>query len=86
MKLKHEFVVREVAGETLLVPVGTATLSLNGMLVLNECGKFLWEHIPNAEAEEDLVNRLLDEYEVDRQTAAQDVKEFLETLCKLDIV
>lgn len=86
MKLKHEFVVREIAGETLLVPVGTATLSLNGMLVLNECGKFLWDRIPDAGSEEDLINALLAEYEVNRQTAAQDVAEFLESLRKLGII
>ncbi len=86
MKLKHEFVVREIAGETLLVPVGTATLSLNGMLVLNECGKFLWDRIPDAGSEEDLINALLAEYEVNRQTAAQDVAEFLESLRKLGIL
>lgn len=86
MKLKHEFVVREIAGETLLVPVGTATLSLNGMLVLNECGKFLWDRIPDADSEEALINALLAEYEVNRQTAAQDVAEFLESLRKLGIL
>lgn len=86
MKLKHEFVVRQVAGETLLVPVGTATLSLNGMLVLNECGKYLWDRIPDAGSEEDLINALLAEYEVNRQTAAQDVAEFLESLRKLGIL
>lgn len=86
MKLKHEFVVREIAGETLLVPVGTATLSLNGMLVLNECGKYLWDRIPDAGSEEDLINALLAEYEVNRQTAAQDVTEFLESLRKLGIL
>ncbi|MBR7009348.1 MAG: PqqD family protein [Oscillospiraceae bacterium] len=86
MKLKHEFVVREIAGETLLVPVGTATLSLNGMLVLNECGKYLWDRIPDAGSEEDLINALLAEYEVNRQTAAQDVAEFLESLRKLGII
>lgn len=86
MKLKHEFVLREVAGETLLVPIGAATLSLNGMLVLNEWGRFLWDRIPGADSEEVLVSALLDEYEVDRQTAAQDVQEFLDSLRKLGIL
>ncbi len=86
MKLKHEFVVREVAGETLLVPVGLSTLSLNGMLVLNECGRFLWQQLPKAESEADLVNALLEEYEVERETAAQDVEEFLDSLWKLGIL
>lgn len=86
MKLKHEFVMRQVAGETLLVPVGRATLSLNGMLVLNGSGQFLWERIPEAEGEAELTEALLEEYEVDRQTAEQDVREFLDSLRKLDIL
>ena len=36
MELKKEFVPREVAGEYLLVPVGRATVDLNGMITLNE--------------------------------------------------
>lgn len=86
MKLKHEFVLREVAGETLLVPVGTSTLSLNGMLVLNGCGRFLWEQLPAAESEEALVAALLAEYEVDRETAVQDVQDFLSELRRLGIL
>ena len=62
MTLNHEFVLREVAGETLLVPVGSATLSLNGMLVLNGCGRFLWEQLPAAATEDELVDALLKEY------------------------
>ena len=86
MKVKHEFVLLEVAGETLLVPVGAATLSLNGMLVLNECGRFLWERLPAAESAEELTEELLEEYEVDRETASQDVRRFLEELRRLDIL
>lgn len=86
MKLKHEFVLREVAGETLLVPVGTATLSLNGMLVLNECGRFLWNRLPEAASEEELTEALLEEYEVDRPTACGDVREFLDALRRLEII
>ena len=86
MKLKHKFVLREVAGESLLVPVGTATLSLNGMLVLNGCGRFLWDRLPDAASEAALVDALLETYEVDRRTAEQDVRDFLAELRKLGII
>ena len=86
MKLKHKFVLREVAGESLLFPVGTATLSLNGMLVLNGCGRFLWDRLPAAASEAALVDALLEEYEVDRGTAEQDVRDFLGELRKLGIL
>ena len=86
MKINQEFVMREVAGETLLVPIGQTVLSLNGMLVLNGCGRFLWERIPEADSEEDLVKALLEEYETDPQTAARDVRDFLADLRKLGIL
>lgn len=56
------------------------------MPVLNDCGRFLWERIPEAESEEALVEAMPEAYAVDRQTACRDVKEFLETLGKLGIL
>ena len=85
MKLKHEFVVREVAGETLLVPVGLSTLSLNGMLVLNECGKYLWDRIPDAGSEEDLINALLAECRESNQPVP-DAARYLGGLTSIDYV
>lgn len=86
MKLNYEFVVREVAGEFLLVPVGKATMNLNGLMTLNEVGAFLWEHLPAAENEEALVNAVLDEYEAERPEVEQDVSEFLSKLRELNII
>ena len=86
MKILKEFVTREVAGDWLLVPVGRTTLDMNGLLTLNETGAFLWERLPAAEDEEALVSALLDEFEVDRKTAADDVTEFLGRLRKLGII
>ena len=55
-------------------------------LELNEAGSFLFQRIPNVDSEESLVNAVLDEYDVDRETAAQDVKEFLARLREYDII
>ena len=86
MKIKREFVTREVAGDWLLVPVGRTAIDMNGMLTLNDTGAFLWEKLPEAENEAALVSALLEEYEVDRATAAADVEDFLAKLRKLDVV
>ena len=86
MKLKKEFVIREVAGDYLLVPVGQTALSLNGMMILNDTGAFLWEKLPEAADEAALVDTLLEEFEVDRPTAEADVKEFLDQLRELEIL
>lgn len=86
MKIRYEFVARSIAGEHFLVPIGEAARQFSGMFAMNKLGAFLWEAIPGAANEAELVNRVLDEYEVDRDTAEQDVREFLEHLRKIGIL
>lgn len=74
---KDGFVKREVAGETLLVPVGETTRNFNGMVMLNETGTFLWEALQEPKTEDELVRAILDEFETDPETALSDTKEFI---------
>ena len=79
MKLKDGFILRSVAGETVVVPTGD-DLDLNMMITLNETGKFLWEHLEKGAEESELVAALLQEYEVDEQTARNHVALFIKKL------
>lgn len=78
MKTNSLYVHREIAGESLLVPVGEATKDLNGMISLNEVATFIWKNIDSASSLDEIVKRVCEEYEVDEQTARTDVIE----LCK----
>ncbi|MBR2952804.1 MAG: PqqD family protein [Clostridia bacterium] len=80
MEIKKEMIHRQLAGDNILVPGGNAVLDLNGLFVMTETGAFIWSVLPDAETEEDVVNKMLEEYDVDRETAQQDVKEFLDRL------
>ncbi len=86
MKLKQNYALREIAGELLLVPVGKASLNFNQMLTLNEVGADIWKLIPEADSEEEIVTRLLQEYEVDPEVLRADVAEFIESVRKLGIL
>ena len=79
MKLKTGFVLREVAGQTVVLPTG-ADLNLNMMISLNDTGKFLWSLLQNDREEAELVSALLAEYDVDEQTAKGAVESFLARL------
>lgn len=79
MKLKEGFLLREVAGETVVIPTG-ANLDLNMMITLNDTGRFLWEHLENETDVDTLVGALLAEYEVDESTARAAVIAFVEKL------
>ena len=80
MRIVPGFVVREVAGETIAIPTGDAARELSGLIALNGCGKFLFELLQEDISEEDLVNALLENYEIDSATAKIDVSEFLQSL------
>ena len=86
MIIKKELITREIAGEVILVPVGKSVLESNGLFALNELGAFLWKHLPEAADEDALVEQVLAEYEVDRETAEADTAEFLQKLRDMGIL
>lgn len=79
MKIKDGFILREVAGEIVVLPSGD-TLDLNMMITLNDTGRFLWELLAKGSDEETLVNALLAEYDVDAETARRSVAGFVAKL------
>ena len=83
MKLKNGFILREVAGSMVVVPLDP-THTFGNMLKLNGTGKFLWELLGEDVTEDDLVSALISEYEIDRETAARDTERFLTALRTLD--
>lgn len=79
MKLKDGFLMRSVAGQTVVLPSGDE-LDLNMMITLNETGAFLWERLQSETTEDALVSALLGEYEVDEETARKAVAAFVQKL------
>ena len=79
MKLKSGFILREVAGQTVVLPAGSE-LNLNMMISLNDTGKFLWSQLETEKETEELVKALLQEYDVDEQTAKSAVDGFIAKL------
>jgi hypothetical protein len=86
MNIKKELIKREIAGDTILVPVGSAVLDSNGLFVLNELGAFIWDLLPNVDSEEAICNSVLEQYDVSEDTAKQDVAAFLKKLQELGII
>ena len=85
MKVKDGFLLREVAGKTIVVPVG-AELNFSGMITLNETGAFLWRILEKGSDEKGLLDALLSEYDVSEDIAAKDVKTFIDKLTEAGLV
>ena len=86
MKFKKEFMLREIVGETILIPMGDNNNHFNGIITINELGKFIWENLESSKDEEDLLHKILEEYEVEEKEAKEDLDEFLDKLRQVDII
>ena len=86
MEIKKQVILRSVAGEHMLIPVGETVFEYNGIFMMTESGKLLWENIVKGAEEDDLKELLMQEYEIDSKTASNDVKEFLEMLKAFGII
>ena len=84
MKIKEGFMLREVAGSYVVVAVGKRSEQFNGMVNMNETGAFLWKLVEKGASREELLDGLLQAYEVEPEKAAQDVDKFISILQKND--
>ncbi len=80
MKIKDGFVVRSIAGESVVVALGEASKNFNGIIKLNDTGRFLWDKLAQGCEAEALIEAVLGEYEIDRETASADIARFIDTL------
>lgn len=86
MRIKDNFALRQVADTWCVLPLGEATLNLNGMLTLNDSGAMLWQVLEKGGSKVALVDALLNEYDVTREQALADVDEFIEKLRQVDCI
>ena len=80
MKIKEGFVLREVAGSYIVVAVGEAVKTFNGVINLNKTGALLWKELEKGGDENALVKVLLDEYDVAEDIAKRDIEAFIKRL------
>ena len=80
MKIKEGYVLRQVAGLWVVLPLAEETVNFNGMIKLNDCGALLWKELEQGCDLEGLVDAVLAEYRVDREQAQADAEKFLENL------
>lgn len=77
MKIKEGFVLREVAGQAVVIAVGEASKTFHGMINLNGTGKRIWEGVEQGKTKEEIANQLSEDYEVEYEKALQDTEKML---------
>ena len=80
MKLEKEFVLREIAGDYVIIPVGKTVIEFNGLITVNEVGVSIWNMLQNEVTFDQIVQGILNEYEVEESVAREDIREFSDQL------
>ena len=86
MKINENFLLRDVAGQKVVLPVGEAADKFNGMIRLNDTGIYLWTLLEQDTTMDALVASMLKDYEVDEETARTDIGIFIDTLRRAGIL
>lgn len=80
MRIKDGFVLRDVAGQAVVIAVGEASKNFHGMINLNSTGKAIWQGIEKGLSEDEIVDKLVEKYDVDIATVKSDVKRMIQKM------
>lgn len=86
MRISDQYMLRQVADEYLVIPVGEAALKVKGLIGLSESGSILYRRLQQGCSQEELVSALLAEYDIDADTARADTGAFLEQMRRMGIL
>lgn len=86
MKLKYEFVERLIVDEYVLVPAGEAARTFSGMITTSEVGATIMRALKQDVSQAELLALLMEEYDVDAQTANSDLNAFVQQLRELNVL
>lgn len=79
MKVNENFIMREIAGEKVVVPTGAAA-QMNALITLNGVAAFIWKCLQTDRTADEVKQMVLDEYEIDEETARRDADGFIDAL------
>ena len=87
MRLKTEYKIRKIAGESVIVRMGAQNVKMTSIISLNSTSEWLWEQLQNEEFDADKVADMLTaEYEVEREVALVDAEKWIEMLQKAELI
>lgn len=81
-----EIVSREIAGETVVVPICRGVGDLDSIFTFNGMGSWLWSLLAEQRSEGELAELVAGRFAVERETARVDVQNFLVELCEAGLV
>ena len=82
LKRIEEFIVRKIADEYVMMPVGKTAQKFNGLVMANDVSAFIWENIEEVETVDELTKMICEEFEVSFEEALRDTEEMVTEMKK----
>jgi hypothetical protein len=86
MKRKASFMMQNVGGENLLVPLGTQVMDLNGLITLNDTAVCAWELLAEERSVDELTAAVVERFDVAAEIARADVQTFVDEITRLGLL
>ncbi len=78
--IKGDYVLRQIAGEYLAIPISNEAGEDANIVILNPVSQFIWKELEAEKTFDELLNAVTKEFDVSKEEASADIKEFLEGL------
>ena len=83
---REEIVDREIAGETILVPIKGKLADMQRIFAVDDVAEYIWQHLDGERKVADIRDGVVDLYDVGKEQAEDDISEFIETLLKAELI
>lgn len=80
MRIKEGFVLRQVAGQTMVIATGEASKDFHGIIKLNATGKEIWQGLTDGLSKEQIIEKIVAQYEVEVEKATEDVEAMIKQM------
>jgi conjugal transfer/entry exclusion protein len=86
MKRNADFIMQNVGGENLLVPLGAQVMDLNGLITLNDTAACVWELLAQERTADELTAAVAERFDVTPERARADVRTFVDKIAKMGVI
>ena len=82
MLLKNTFLFKEIGEEGMLIPIVGGNVDASKIFNLNETGTYIMKKLLDDYEIDEIIDSMIDEYQMDRKTLEEDLNAFIEELKK----
>ena len=86
MKIADGYMLKNIANTYVVVPVGSRSVDFSAIISVNETGAFIWRQLEQDTTPEQILQNMLQEYEVTEAQAQADIDVFIQKLREAELL